>query len=73
MVGKDDMTLHGWRQLIEWSLDHACMSESERAKVRETWGKEWDGFITWVIDTYEHVLMENTAGVDGKTWADGLI
>jgi hypothetical protein len=30
MVGKADMTVHGWRQLIKWSIEHACVDEKER-------------------------------------------
>ncbi len=52
MIGKSDMTLHGWRQLVEWSLDHSCMSGEELDKVRKTWKQEWEKFLKWVIDTY---------------------
>ncbi|KAJ0163656.1 Adenosine deaminase CECR1-A [Colletotrichum tanaceti] len=52
MVGKTDMTLHGWRQLIEWSLEHSCMSEEELVVVREDWEKRWESFLDWVIAEY---------------------
>ncbi|WDK08989.1 adenosine/AMP deaminase [Colletotrichum graminicola] len=52
MVGKTDMTLHGWRQLIEWSLEHSCMSKEELAIVRAAWEKRWEEFLDWVIATY---------------------
>ncbi|KAL3302849.1 adenosine/AMP deaminase [Colletotrichum asianum] len=52
MVGKTDMTLHGWRQLIEWSLEHSCMDKHERAAVTEEWKKLWDAFLDWIITTH---------------------
>lgn len=57
MVGKTDMTLHGWRQLIEWSLEHSCMSEEELAVVRADWDKRWESFLDWVIAEYGDVQM----------------
>ena len=52
MIGKDDMTLHGWRQLIEWSLEHSRMSEEERAQAQEKWEELWKEFLDWMIKTY---------------------
>ena len=46
------MDLHGWRQLIEWSLEHSCMSEEERASVWSEWEKRWELFLDWIIQTY---------------------
>jgi len=56
MVGREDMTLHGWRQLVEWSLQHACMSPKEYADVYEHWKAAWEVFLTWVLETYGYVL-----------------
>lgn len=55
MVGKADMTLHGWRQLIEWSIEHACMDEVERADVYNHWEKAWFEFVDWINTTYADV------------------
>lgn len=55
MVGKTDMSLHGWRQLIEWSLEHSCMSKAELAAVRAEWEKRWEEFLDWVIAEYGDV------------------
>lgn len=52
MIGKDDMTLHGWRQLIEWSLEHSRMSEAEHADARKKWEELWNEFLDWMIGTY---------------------
>jgi adenosine deaminase CECR1 len=56
MVGKADMTLHGWRQLIEWSLQHSCMEDSLRAEAERRWEGLWDKFLDAVIDEFESVL-----------------
>lgn len=50
MIGKSDMTLHGWRQLIEWSLEHSCMDETERRRVYDMWERRWDQFLGEVIE-----------------------
>lgn len=52
MIGKDDMTLHGWRQLIEWSLEHSRMNEAERAKAQKMWERLWNEFLDWMIATF---------------------
>ncbi|KAL2755570.1 hypothetical protein ACRALDRAFT_2041905 [Sodiomyces alcalophilus JCM 7366] len=49
-VGKSDMSLHGWRQLIEWSLEHSCMDDREREMVYEMWKRRWDRFLHEVIE-----------------------
>lgn len=48
------MSLHGWRQLIEWSLDHSCMEPELQTRVRHDWERRWDTFCEWVIETYGH-------------------
>ncbi|KAL8296157.1 hypothetical protein RB601_003626 [Gaeumannomyces tritici] len=58
-VGRDDFTLHGWRQLIEWSLEHARLDKKEYNKVYDEWEKLWDEFLDWILETYETQL--NTA------------
>jgi len=56
MIGKPDMTLYGWRQLIEWSLEHACMSTPEREAVRGKWKIAWAEFLDWVVAEYGGVV-----------------
>ena len=56
MVGNASMNLFGWKQLILWSLDHACLSDSERHKVRHQWELEWEKFLQWVVDKYWHAV-----------------
>ncbi|KPM45013.1 hypothetical protein AK830_g1506 [Neonectria ditissima] len=53
MVGKDDMGLYGWKQLILWSLKHACLDEAEFAEVSTQWETKWTEFLRWLIDKYD--------------------
>ena len=56
MVGKADMTLFGWRQLAEWSLDHSCMDEKQLEMARSRWEEMWRSFVTWIIDEYGYII-----------------
>ena len=46
------MTLHGWRQLIEWSLKHACMEPQEYELVYARWEARWEDFLQDLITHY---------------------
>ncbi|KAH6609902.1 hypothetical protein Trco_003248, partial [Trichoderma cornu-damae] len=48
MVGKADMGLYGWKQLVLWSLEHACLSEKEGERMLVQWEGLWDEFLDWV-------------------------
>ncbi|RBR23281.1 uncharacterized protein FIESC28_03864 [Fusarium coffeatum] len=52
MVGKADMGLFGWKQLALWSLEHACLSDSERPAVVRDWEQKWEQFVEWVVEAY---------------------
>ncbi|KAH8888576.1 adenosine/AMP deaminase [Thozetella sp. PMI_491] len=52
-AGSQDMSLHGWRQLIEWSFDHSCMEDDLKAQVRQDWEARWNDFCQWIVDTYQ--------------------
>lgn len=52
MIGKPDMTLWGWKQLIEWSLEHSCMSASEHQDVRRAWEARWEKFLDEAIEEF---------------------
>jgi adenosine deaminase CECR1 len=56
MVGKADMSIYGWKQLIEWSLEHACMSPAEFKDVRRHWEQAWERFLREMVA--EHPLEE---------------
>ena len=64
MAGKSDMTLHGLRQLVEWSIDHSCMEPDLMKEVRESWGKMWDDFCRRIVNgefTVKDGAAENEA------------
>ncbi|KAK3292643.1 uncharacterized protein B0H64DRAFT_377148 [Chaetomium fimeti] len=50
MAGKSDMTLHGLRQLVEWSIDHSCMEPKLMKEVRESWEEMWYEFCQEIVD-----------------------
>ncbi|KAH8753338.1 hypothetical protein F5883DRAFT_632851 [Diaporthe sp. PMI_573] len=52
MIGRPDMTLFGWKQLIEWSIEHACMSPVEQQDVRRVWNARWERFLDGVIEEF---------------------
>ncbi|KAM0331430.1 hypothetical protein ACHAQA_003103 [Verticillium albo-atrum] len=56
MVGKQDTSLYGWKQLILWSLEHACMEPGEQVEVRAKWETLWDTFLDKVIKEYPDVV-----------------
>lgn len=59
MVGSEGMGIWGWRQLAEWSLEHACMEEGERAAARGKWEALWREFVGWIVETYGDVEDED--------------
>ncbi|GJN73695.1 hypothetical protein PLICBS_007778 [Purpureocillium lilacinum] len=56
MVGKADMDLFGWKQLILWSLEHACLGDAERRRVLHAWEAQWDEYLRWLVDAHGDVL-----------------
>ena len=50
MAGKADMTLHGLRQLAEWSLQHACMEPDLLREVRGAWEEAWEAFCRRIVE-----------------------
>lgn len=49
------MNIHGWRQLVEWSVQHSMLSRDEKATAREILSKEWEEFCSWIITEYEAI------------------
>jgi adenosine deaminase CECR1 len=52
MVGDPKMTIHGWRQLAEWSIEHSCLDHNQRAQLKGTFEQEWESFCQWVVEEY---------------------
>ncbi|KAK0868518.1 hypothetical protein LTR91_015783 [Friedmanniomyces endolithicus] len=52
MVGDTRMTIHGWKQLAQWSIEHSCLSAADKKRGLEIFQKDWEEFCVWVDDTY---------------------
>jgi adenosine deaminase CECR1 len=52
MVGDTRMSIHGWKQLAEWSIEHSCLSTDEKAEGLRIYRQDWEAFCQWVVDTY---------------------
>lgn len=46
------MSIHGWKQLAIWSLEHACLDPEERNRALAIFSREWEKFCTGVV--HEH-------------------
>ncbi|KAF2137491.1 uncharacterized protein K452DRAFT_235853 [Aplosporella prunicola CBS 121167] len=60
MVGTPTMSLHGWRQLAEWSLEYSCLNDADQEKGLEYFHEAWENFCRWVVEEYS----EYAAGLD---------
>lgn len=54
MIGKSNMGLFGWKQLILWSLEHACLGDEEYTDVMSNWETLWLQFLQAVVKEHEH-------------------
>ncbi|KAJ3472313.1 hypothetical protein NLG97_g11097 [Lecanicillium saksenae] len=52
LIGKNDMSLYGWKQLVLWSIEHACLDDDERSAILQQWERMWDEFLRWVVEKY---------------------
>lgn len=52
-VGRSDTTIHGWKQLVKWSIQHACLTDAERDEVNEHWEQLWIEFLHWLIEEHK--------------------
>ncbi|KAH6647915.1 hypothetical protein BKA67DRAFT_524120 [Truncatella angustata] len=55
MAGSKAMNLHGWRQLVEWSIDHASLTPQELARLRSVWEPLWNDFIEQINKSLEGI------------------
>ncbi|KAI1880609.1 hypothetical protein JX265_000849 [Neoarthrinium moseri] len=72
MVGSKDMNLHGWRQLIEWSIDHSSLNPDEYKRLRAMWEPRWDHYVRWINHTFKGIelIREFEAPKKGKDESD---
>lgn len=52
MVGDTRMTIHGWKQLVEWSLEHSCFSAEELKEALRILAKDWEEYCQWIVSEY---------------------
>ena len=52
MVGDTRMTIHGWKQLAEWSIEHSCLSNEEKQRAMTIFERDFERFCEWVVETY---------------------
>jgi adenosine deaminase CECR1 len=55
MIGSEDMSLLGWKQLAKWSLEHSCMDDDQKKEITTVWQRKWDEFCLWIINNYSHL------------------
>ena len=49
------MTVHGWKQLAQWSIEHSCLGADDMEKAKEIHARDWEEFCEWVVSEYgEH-------------------
>lgn len=52
MVGDTRMSVHGWKQLAQWSIQHSCLSDAEGMRAMAIFERDWGDFCDWVVATY---------------------
>lgn len=52
MVGTPTMSMHGWRQLAKWSIEHSCLKHEEIEDGLRFFGERWESFCEWVVNEY---------------------
>ena len=52
MVGDPRMTIHGWKQLAEWSIEHSCLSADEIKRAKDIHARAWEAFCQWIVSEY---------------------
>lgn len=65
MVGKKSMGLYGWKQLVMWSIEHACLDDNERKEIMDHWEVLWREFLMKVID-WDRKREEEVASAVGE-------
>jgi adenosine deaminase CECR1 len=46
------MTIHGWKQLAEWSIEHSCLDEGQIQEAKAIHAREWERFCEWIVRTF---------------------
>ena len=57
MVGDTRMSIHGWKQLAKWSLEHSCFTPEELQRALTIFRKDWEEFCEWVVTKYDNIAQ----------------
>lgn len=52
MAGDTRMTIHGWKQLGEWSIEHSCITKEEIVQGLRIYRDAFEAFCRWVVEEY---------------------
>lgn len=66
MVGDLRMNIHGWKQLAEWSLEHACLTPKEQEEAKAIFKKDWEEFCGSIVDNFGEYAKSLPDKVKGK-------
>jgi adenosine deaminase CECR1 len=47
------MSVHGWKQLAEWSIEHSCLSEDDIKQAKAIFSQDWEQWCRWVVAEYK--------------------
>lgn len=62
LAGKDDLGIYGVKQLILWSIQHACLDDDEKQQVLKKWEQQWADFLNQVVNDYDFSIRTPTQG-----------
>jgi adenosine deaminase CECR1 len=52
MAGDPRMTVHGWKQLAQWSIEHSCLTPAQIKEAQDIHARAWAEFCDWVVDEH---------------------
>lgn len=53
LMGTNNLSLLGLRVIVEWSIEHSCMSPAMRERATKDFDEAWIKFCQWIIDTHD--------------------
>lgn len=66
MVGDLRMNIHGWKQLAEWSIEHACLKPEEQVRAKKIFHKQFEEFCGKVVENFGQYAKDLPDKVKGK-------
>ena len=61
IVGDPSMTLHGWKQLAWWSIEHSCLSAEQKDTAMDILNKDFEKFCDRVVEEYSGYVAAQIA------------